>query len=44
MLIEEFMSFMPMDERSDKTAMFYLTDNEWVMEDAVKAFKTDLEW
>jgi hypothetical protein len=44
MLIEEFMDFMPIDERSDKTAMFYLTDNDWVMEEAVMAFKADLDW
>lgn len=38
------MGYMPVDERSDKTARFYLNDNDWQMDSAVKAFKGDLEW
>ena len=38
------MGFMPFEEKSDKVARFYLEDHNWIMDEAVKAFKDDLEW
>lgn len=42
--IEEFMNHMPLDERSEKVARYYLEENSWDMEPAIKAFRLDLEW
>ena len=44
MKIEEFLCHMSYNERSNKTAKFYLSENNWNVEEAVKNYREDLEW
>ena len=42
--MEDFMMHMSFAEKSNKTARFYLDENDWDVEKAVKNYREDLEW
>ena len=42
--LEEFLTYMTGLERSEKTARFYLSENDWNVEKAVAEYRADLEW
>ena len=43
-MIHSFRNQMEINDRDDKTAVYYLSEGDWDMKKAFKIYKEDLEW